>query len=307
MEVHKEVNRSIENIWLWGKYFFFFPIFSLFPPPYPYIFSRFLSHLDYRYNSAKRELVKEGMTKLLNKSSLPIKELELTMRRYFEVIFCDELDIFIYLLGFSDSFTQRLKIEGEENLKEALKNSGGIFLSAHFGGGFWILPFLKDRGIKVHFFSADIKEENYPSKKSLYFYYRLRNWVVKKASGEMILYKKDGKEVLINSLKEGKWVIVLLDVPPFLVKENIEVQFLNKRAWFPKGIISIAKEMNSPIFPFFSFLDKGRYRRICFEKPFYVKDERECVKWCVRLIEERIIERPDHWHLWPFANQFFYQ
>ena len=65
--------------------------------------------------------------------------------------------------------------------------------------------------------------------------------------------------------------------------------------------------MDVPIVPFFSYLDKGNVRRVSFEKPIYVKDEGKCVGECVRLIEKRILERPDHWHLWPFAGQFFVQ
>ena len=106
-------------------------------------------------------------------------------------------------------------------------------------------------------------------------------------------------------LEKGGWVIILFDVPPFLVRENMEVSFLKKRAFFPKGIISIAKETNSPILPFFSFLDEGGQRRISFEEPIHVIDEEECVKRCVKLIENRVIERPDHWHFWPIAEQFF--
>jgi lauroyl/myristoyl acyltransferase len=231
--------------------------------------------------------------------------LDLATRRYFEVVFCDEIDLFLYLFRFSRRFVRGIKIEGEENLKEALRSSGGILLSAHFGGGFWILPFLKGRGIPAHFFSADIEKRNYASKKALYYYHRLRMGAVEKASGERTLYKKEGRQELIRALIEGKWVIVLFDVPPFLVKDVMEVPFLNQKALFPKGIISIAKETNSPLLPFFSFLDGGKQRRILFEKPFFVDDVEESVKTCVKLIETNVVKRPDHWHLWPVANQFF--
>ena len=295
----------IENIWLGLKYFFFFPIFSLFPFPYPYLFARYLSYIDYRYNPAKRELIKKQMVKYLPHVKFSSGALDLIARRYFGVIFCDEIDMFIYLFKFSRRFIRDIRIEGEGNLREALGEGRGILLSAHFGGGFWILPFLSEQGIKTHFFSADIKKENYPSKKALYFYHRLRNWAVEKASGGRVLFKQEGKKDLTEVLEKGGWVIILFDVPPFLVKENMEVSFLNRKAFFPKGIISVAKETNSPILPFFSFLDDGKHRRISFEEPIHVIDEEECVKRCVELIENRIIKRPDHWHFWPIANQFF--
>ena len=247
------------------------------------------------------------MVERLHDFHLSNEALDLITRRYFEVIFCDEMDMFIYLFGFSKKFIRSIKIEGERYLEETLKDGRGILLSAHFGGGFWILPFLKEKGVKAHFFSADIKREHYPSKEALYFYHRLRNWVVGRASGGRVLFKQEGKKGLIDVLEKEGWVIILFDVPPFLVRENMEVTFLKKRAVFPKGIISIAKETNSPILPFFSFLDDGRHRRISFEEPIHVIDEEECVKRCVKLIEAKIIERPDHWHFWPIANQFFPQ
>jgi hypothetical protein len=36
--------------------------------------------------------------------------LDLATRRYFEVIFCDEMDLFIYLFGFSRRFIRGVKI-----------------------------------------------------------------------------------------------------------------------------------------------------------------------------------------------------
>jgi lauroyl/myristoyl acyltransferase len=245
------------------------------------------------------------MIQLLDDPHLSKKELALAARRYFEIIYCDQVDRFIYALGWQKSFIRGLKVEGSENLNEVLRNEGGILLSAHFGGGFWILPFLKNLGIKAHFFSADIERKNYPYKMPLYLYYKLNIWVVERASGRRILYKKEGGKSLSRAMEEKKWVVVLFDVPPFLVKEKMEVSFLGKKTWFPKGVISIGKEMDVPIVPFFSYLGTKNYRRICFEKPIYVKNEEKTVEECVRLIEKRILERPDHWHMWPFADQFF--
>jgi lauroyl/myristoyl acyltransferase len=296
---------SIENIWTGAKYFFLLPLFSLFPFSLAYRFSCFLSRVEYRYHSARRELIKREMGRLLQGEFSSKEAMDLALRRYFEVIFCDDVDAFIYLFGFSKRFLKKVKIEGEEHLHEALKAKGGILLSAHYGGGFWALPFLKQRGFKVHFFSADVKKEDYPFKKALYFYHRLRNGVVERASGSRVLFKNEGRKGIIRMLEKGEWVIILFDVPPFLVKERKEISFLGRKMWLPTGILSVAKEMNAPILPFFSFLDDGKHRRICFERPIYVKNEGEGMEACARLIEKRIIERPDHWHFWPIVGHFF--
>jgi lauroyl/myristoyl acyltransferase len=246
------------------------------------------------------------MAQLLDDAHLSKRELATAAQRYFEVIYCDQIDRFVYAFGWQRSFIRKLKVEGVENLNEALKNKGGILLSAHFGGGFWILPFLKDLGVKTHFFALDVERENYPHQTPLYLYYRLGSWAIEKASGGRVLYKSERRRGFVEALRGDKWVIALFDVPPFLVKEKMEALFLGKKTWFPKGIISIGKEMNVPILPFFSYLDKN-CRKICFEKPIYVKDEGKCFEECVRLVEKRILERPDHWHLWPSASQFFVQ
>ena len=295
----------LENFWLGLRYFFLFPIFGLLPPPLPYVLARHLSHLEHRYHRTRRRRIEDAM-KQYGKDVPPQETvLDLATQRYFEVTFCDEMDLFIYLFGFSKRFGREVKIEGEENLEEALKSRGGILLSAHFGGGFWILPFLKKRGVSAHFFSADIEKENYPAGKALYYYHRLRMGAVEKASGGRALYKKEGRGELKRALNDGEWVIILFDVPPFLVKDVMEVPFLGRKALFPRGIISIAEETHSPILPFFSFLDGGRQRRLQFEKPFRVDDVEASVNRCVTLIERNVAERPDHWHLWPVADQFF--
>jgi lauroyl/myristoyl acyltransferase len=293
----------LENIWTGLRYFLLFPVISLLPPPFPYLFCRYLSRIEYQLQRVRREAIRRGMTGLLRNVSFSGEELDLATRRYFEVVFCDEIDLFIYLLGYSKRFVRSLKVEGEENLREALRNEGGILLSAHFGGGFWILPFLREKGVAAHFFSADIAIENYPSGKALYYYHRLRMRGVEKASGEKAIFKKGGRQELIRALSEGKWVIILFDVPPFLVKDVMEVPFLGQKAVFPKGIISITKATHVPLLPFFSFLDEGK-RRICFERPFFVDNIEEGVKTCVKLIETQVTRRPDHWHLWAVADQF---
>ncbi len=295
-----------ENMWLWLRYFFLFPIFSLLPLPLPFLFSRFLARLEYRYHPARRESIRREMVQFTEVVSSSSATLDSTIRRYFEMIFCDEMDLFIYLLGFSRNVIRTMKIEGEEHLREALRsNRGGILLSAHFGAGFWILPFLKERGISPHFFSADIEKSHHPSGKALYYYRRLRIGAVKRATGERTLYKKAGRQELIQALNGGKWVIILFDVPPFLVKDVMEAPFLGRRAIFPKGIVSIAKETHSPVLPFFAFLDGANQRRLVFEKPFFVDKVDESVRTCVRLIERNVVERPDQWHLWSVAHQFF--
>lgn len=295
----------MKNIWNAVKYFFLLPLSSLAPPPLPYLLARRLSRLEYRFDGTRRNAVRQGIVHLLPDDPPRDEALSAIVRQYFEVIACDELDAYLYLSWFSKSNLRRLKIEGEENLKTAMREGPGILLSAHFGGGFWILPFLRSRGFSAHFFSADVRKEDYPRQVPLYLYYRLRSWAVERASGRKVLFKGEGREEMRRILKQGAWIIVLLDVPPLLVKERIEATFFGKRVFFPKGIVSIAKEMNLPILPFFSYLDQGRSRRICFENPVRVKREKECVESLVRLIEGRILERPDHWHFWPLVDQFF--
>ena len=257
-----------DNFWSGLRYFFFFPIFGLLPSPLPYLFSRYLSRLEFWRHTTRMESVRSGMAEFLKDVSASGRGLELASRRYFEVIFCDEVDLFVYLFGFAKRFIRRIKIEGEENLKEASRSRGGILLSAHFGGGFWILPFLKERGVPAHFFSADIDKRKYPAGKALYYYHRLRMKAVEKASGERPLYKGGGRQDLARALSEGKWVIVLFDAPPSLVKDVVEVPFLDQKALFPQGILSIAKETHSPILPFFSFLDDGKRRQNPFREAF---------------------------------------
>ncbi len=300
------MTSSFENLWLGLRYFFLFPIFSLLPPPLPRLFSRFLARMEYRYHRVRRESIRAEMVRFPQVvPSLPAT-LDSTVCRYFEMIFCDEMDLFVYLLGFSRNVMKTMKIEGEDHLQEGVKNNrGGILLSAHFGAGFWILPLLKDRGISAHFFSADIDRSDHPSGKALYYYRRLRIGAVKRATGERTLYKKAGRQELIQALNSGKWVIILFDVPPFLVKDVMETPFLGRRAIFPKGIVSIARETQTPILPFFAYLDGEKERRLVFEKPFFVDEVDESVRTCVRLIEKNVIERPDHWHLWPVAHHFF--
>jgi lauroyl/myristoyl acyltransferase len=121
-----------------------------------------------------------------------------------------------------------------------------------------------------------------------------------------VLSKGEGKQGIRRVLEEGEWVIILLDVPPFRVKDHVKVSFLGKKILLPGGILSIARDTGAPILPFFSYVLDGRIRGIRFEKPIVrVENEEECAGQCARLIEGWILERPGHWHFWPIVHEFF--
>ena len=142
----------LENLWVGLKCFLLFPIFSLFPPPLPYLLSRYLSRLEYRYHPARRESIRRGMAQFLEGVHSLRGGLDLAVRRYFEVIFCDEIDPFIYLLGFSRRFIRGIRIEGEENLKEALRNRGGDSSVSPLRWRFLDPPFTKGERDPYSFF-----------------------------------------------------------------------------------------------------------------------------------------------------------
>lgn len=296
----------IENLWHAVKYFFCYPLFALFPPPLPYRLARGLSRFELRFDAKRRESVCKGLSHVYGEGHFSPSERDRIVRDYFEMVCCDEIDVYIYLSWFSNRFLGELKVEGLNYLEGITPGPKGIFLTAHFGGGFWILPFLRNRGIPASFLSAEIRRSDQPGRFFLYLYQRFRIWAVRRASGKRVLSKGEGKQGIRKAMEGGEWVIVLLDVPPFRVKDRLEVPFLGKRALFPKGILSIARDTGSSILPFCSFVLPGRTRGIRFEKPIVrVEKEEECARFCAGLIEGWIRERPGHWHFWPIAHEFF--
>ncbi len=245
------------------------------------------------------------MADFLSEVYLPREALDLATRRYLEMVFCDEMDMYIYLFGFAKRFMRRVKFEGLENLKEAKKNRTVLLLSSHFGGGFWVLPYLKSQGIVVQCLSADHRKQDYASQMVMYYYLQLRMFAVEKACGTKIIYKTGARPKITKGLEEGRWILMLYDVPSFMIREKLELPFLGRRAWFSKGTATLSREMEAPLFFFFSYLDEGDQRRICFEKPIHVDDDEKAIKTCASLVEKRVMERPDHWHFWPVADQFF--
>jgi lauroyl/myristoyl acyltransferase len=233
-------------------------------------------------------------------------------KRYFEILSCDDLDAWLWLLKPWKQRRKHVMVEDEAYFREvADQKRGCILLSSHFGGGFFIFEVAKELGGKPQGFGQPIKREYFKGDFFRWVYLKFRTFCVERAIGEKIIYtgrRETGKEFL-EKLEKGYHVVVFFDVPPTLVKGRVEtVDVLGKDWNFPRGFLKVIAGKEIPVVPFFSCLTEENKREFRFFPPFRIqnRDEvKDALQTCARLFERQLLKRPEQWFFWEGAEVFW--
>ena len=284
-------------------YFLLLPVLSLFPIPLAYGFARLRGKLRAWWNPSRPALAATYAERLLGERRNSGAE------RYLEIISCDELDAYLFLFKSSRRILNCIHTEGEEYLQEVKqKGKGAILLSAHFGGGFFIFPFLRSRGISPQLMMRPATKDNFPGFLTLYLYARLRGWCVTRALGTPPLLSRRGVEEAVERVRQGTFLWIAVDVPPSLTGRTKQTEFFGHPASFPYGAFVIAARAGVPIVPFFPSLDGDNQRTFRFFQPIWFATPQEMEKafhLCVQLLEREIRTRPEQWFFWEGPGAFF--
>jgi lauroyl/myristoyl acyltransferase len=240
------------------------------------------------------------------------EEIESLSKRYFEILRCDDLDAWLWLFKPRDKMDRRLRVVGEEHIKTVIdQGKGCLLLSAHFGGGFFVIDVVRNLGGKPQCFGQPIKRENYKGDFFRWAYFKFRMFCVERDIGERIIYtgtRKTKSEVL-DKLEKGYHIVALFDVPPFLTTGKMEKVSLLGRDWnFPRGFLKMIAGKEIPVVPFFAYLGEDRVRTFHFYPPYQIGKGDEIgpvLQECAKIFESHLLERPEQWFFWEIAEAFW--
>lgn len=138
--------------------------------------------------------------------------------------------------------TSRIKVEGEEILNEALANQrGAVLISAHIGN--WEIAWQ----VCPCYFQLDITgvAKKFRNK-------QLNRMVENRRTrfGNRLLYKKGALPDMMQTLRQGKIVGLLMDISRRF--DGVEVKFFGRRATATPAAALLAIRCKSPIIPAFS-------------------------------------------------------
>ena len=113
---------------------------------------------------------------------------------------------------------------------------------------------------------------------------------------------------LYKILAQGDTLIVAVDVVPQPGQSYYEDTFLKGRVRFPKGIVKLAKKMDAILVPYFA-LEHDGYLSAEIMPAFAIEDldEETIFRMIIKPIEEKIMQHPEQWWLWPMLNFFWHK
>ncbi|MGD2124487.1 MAG: lysophospholipid acyltransferase family protein [Desulfobacteraceae bacterium] len=183
-------------------------------------------------------------------------------------------------------------IDGEENLRDAIKKGRGAFvLTGHFGN--WELM---SGAVALRFGNAAVVARPFDFKPLDRLMLDLRS-----RFDTEVVYKHRAMRRLVQLVKEKKMVGILLD-------QNVDwyegafVNFLGRRACTNKGLALMALRFGTPVVPVFSLRQKdGRYRIVIEREVNLIitgdrtRDIEENTALFTAIIEAYVRKYPDHW------------
>jgi len=187
---------------------------------------------------------------------------------------------------------KKIKIEGLENLTNALeKGSGAILFSAHFGN--WeLIPFILSRELGENIYSIARKMDN-PLTEDIVLKFR-------SFMGSEIIYKEGSLRKMLRVLGDNKLVYLLVDQNT-ISREGVIAEFFGKKVVAVTSVAQIYLKKKVPVIPLFiNYREDSIVLKISKEINLtksgdHNKDIAACTQYCLSLVEEEIRENPEQW------------
>ena len=205
------------------------------------------------------------------------------------------MDFFTLVKGEKKYLEHIIKVEGAENLDEALKlGNGCIILTGHFGN--WELAGcrLANMGYKINVVALNHADE------------RINNLFIteRRKSGINIIPIGAARNACLQALKRNEIIAILGDRP--YGDRGIEVKLFGKTAIVPRGAALFSLKNSSPMITAFSYRDDNADNtyKIVLDKPF-LTDRTGQTSVKLREITQRFADRfesyikryPSQWYV----------
>lgn len=196
-----------------------------------------------------------------------------------------------------------IRIEGEEFLKEALKNQRGVIVfGSHFGSWELFFATVSLLGYRASIFTRE--QYRFNSLNEL-----LNSW--RKSKGCRVLIVGEDTKEAIKRLKSNEIVGLVSDHGG---REGIPIEFFGRKALTPTGVIRFAHLLDTPILPIYIVRIKGPYHKIKILSPLLLEETGDEEKDLIanlerinRILEEYIKEYPVQYHWfykrWKYSQQ----
>jgi len=201
---------------------------------------------------------------------------------------------FIKFNHLSDQKRDKLiKVEGIENLNQALKKGKGVLLFTGHYGSWEIAPYFLSRKAKFYVIARALDND------------LLEKELLKMRAnlGAEVIYKQQAAKRILQSLRAREIVAILID-QNVLRSQAIFVDFFGKAAATTPSLAAFLLRTQSPLLPGFCYPAPRNTYKIKILEPLSIKltgqydqDVLKITQICTKIIEAQIRKNPDYW-LW---------
>ena len=248
---------------------------------------RRLGNLGWWVLPRRRAVTRDNLARAFGNELRP-SELERLARRSFEHLGMNLAEVCVLLFRPRSVVLARLELAGHEHLdKAAAEGKGVLLLSAHLGN--WEL-FAAAHALTAFELSVVVRPLDEPLLQRLAKRLRRR-------SGAELIEKQRGLREVLEALRRGRLVGVLLDQNSSRA-EGVFVPFFGVPASTSKGLAVISLRTGAPVVPVFIRRIGGGRHRVEFDAPVPRPDDGDVLSYTAafnRAIESGIRRAPEQW------------
>ena len=215
----------------------------------------------------------------------------------------------IHLVDRADAWLSRFR--PDKWLDEAVDQRGDewpqapfVAVTFHFGAGLWALRDIARQRGPIAFLSTRFDRSAFRASPIAYYAARWRMGEVARAGGAPVVYTGGSRRAMRVALARGVSVAGLIDVPPGQTRGFLPVSFLGETAWFPCGLVELARDAEVPLVAFAMGLSGDSMRRVLTIRVIGPGPIEVQLAEVVGLLEAAIAEDPSAWHRWRDLQAF---
>lgn len=199
------------------------------------------------------------------------------------------------------------QVSGLMPAESTVGSKGILFITFHYGQGFWALRYLRDRGLPVAWLHAPPpKEAPFGQKFAGWMGRRRIHQVTTLCGSPAIPVGGSVARMKARLLDERLPVMAMPDAPLQAGQSSVPVVFLGKPARIPAGTIRMAIQVGAPVVVYTMAVDPvDGHRRLHFEPPLQEPTPEALAQRLCDHLQSAIERDPTAWHVWPWADGFF--
>lgn len=184
---------------------------------------------------------------------------------------------------------------------------GILFVTFHWGQGFWALKWLNNAGYNLAWLHAPVPQKLDWGGIVAGLVGRLRIAQVGRLAGAEPIAVQGSIEKMRARLVEKKQpVLAMPDAPLQEGRSSIAVRLLNREAKLPAGLIKMAAREAIPVCVYTIKIDQKTGRRnLRFNEPVREKNPEILAQYLADRLTEAVEEDSSAWYVWPHAGGFF--